>query len=77
MDRKPRKGIYLKEDKRPIYKCTHFKRIGHLEPFFNKQKISKGNNLRYYGTNAPRPKKIWAPNVQPYYFACMLCSSGI
>lgn len=46
------KGINHKEQKRPVYKCTYCKIIGHLEPFcFDKFKRFKGNHLRYFETN--------------------------
>lgn len=65
-ERNPSKDIDHKKKKLPIYKCTHCKRVGHLEPFcFNKLKISKGNNLRSSVTNSPRPKKMWGPKMKP------------
>lgn len=54
------------EKKHLVYKCTHYKRIGHLEPFyFNKLERSKDNNIIYSETNALGTKKMWASKVKP------------
>lgn len=66
MDRKSRKCLNQKNNKRPAYKCTHCTTIGHLEPFcFDKLKGSKGNHIISSMTNAHGPKKIWSPKVKP------------
>lgn len=56
-----------KKNNRLVYKCTHCKRVDHLEPFcFENLKRSKGNVPRPHGkTNAPGPKKILVPKVKP------------
>lgn len=41
----PSKGLNRKKNQ-SIYKCTHYKKFGYLEPLcFDKLKRSKGNNL--------------------------------
>lgn len=43
MDRTYNKGLNHKKYNCPVYKCTHCKKFGHLEPFyFDKLKMSKG-----------------------------------
>lgn len=65
-DKKLSKGVDHKENKYPVYKCTHCRRVSYLKPFcFDKLKRFKGSNLRSYGTNAPGSKKMWTPKVKP------------
>lgn len=57
-DKKSRNNIDHKGKKRLVYKCTHCKRLGHLEPFcFDKLKRCKGNNLRSSRTNVFGPRR--------------------
>lgn len=65
-DRNPRKVIDHKKKNCLFYKFTHYKRVGHLEPFyFEKFRRYKSNNLRSSRTNELGPKNMWVPNVKP------------
>lgn len=45
-DGKPSKGVNHKKTKHQVYKCIHYKRVGHLENFvFIKQRELKGPTL--------------------------------
>lgn len=65
-ERKTRRDIDHKGKKSHVFKCKHYDRIVYLEPFcLDKMKISKGNNLRSFVSNAPSPERIWAQKVKP------------